>query len=169
MAKKLSNPEKTIAEILAKGEVVALLQGKMEFGDRALGFRSILADPRSPVMKDKINGMIKYRESYRPFAPATLFECAHHFFDVEKGYSCNYMEKVVQIKKKYQEKIPAVTHFDGSGRYAADRARAAVGGAFGGAIPKEEGGVSPTMLGQAGTCRSRGAGDASARCRRRLI
>lgn len=116
MAKKLSNPEKTIAEILAKGEVVALLQGKMEFGDRALGFRSILGDPRSPAMKDKINGMIKYRESYRPFAPATLFECAHHFFDVEKGYSCNYMEKVVQIKKKYQEKIPAVTHFDGSGR-----------------------------------------------------
>ena len=116
VGKKLSNPEKSIAEILAKGEVVALLQGRMEFGDRALGFRSILGDPRSSEMKDKINGMIKYRESYRPFAPATLFECSHKIFDVEKDYSCNYMEKVVQVRESYQPKLPAVTHFDGSGR-----------------------------------------------------
>ena len=116
VGKKLSNPEKSIAEILAKGEVVALLQGRMEFGDRALGFRSILGDPRSSEIKDKINGMIKYRESYRPFAPATLFECSHKIFDVEKDYSCNYMEKVVQVRESYQPKLPAVTHFDGSGR-----------------------------------------------------
>ena len=116
IGKKLSNPEKSIAEILAKGEVVALLQGRMEFGDRALGFRSILGDPRSPEMKDKINGMIKYRESYRPFAPATLFESANQIFNVEKNYSCDYMEKVVQVRGSHQLKIPAVTHFDGSGR-----------------------------------------------------
>ena len=67
-------------------------------------------------MKDKINGMIKYRESYRPFAPATLYEKAHEICEVDKGYLCNYMEKVVQIKKNFQPKIPAVTHFDGSGR-----------------------------------------------------
>ena len=116
VGEKLSNPAKTIAEILAKGEVVALLQGRMEFGDRALGFRSILADPRSAEMKDKINGMIKYRESFRPFAPATLFEKSHEVCDVERGYSCNYMEKVVQIRKENQLKLPAVTHSDGSGR-----------------------------------------------------
>lgn len=116
VGEKLSNPAKTIAEILAKGEVVALLQGRMEFGDRALGFRSILADPRSAEMKDKINGMIKYRESFRPFAPATLFEKSHEVCEVERGYSCNYMEKVVQIRKENQLKLPAVTHSDGSGR-----------------------------------------------------
>ena len=116
VGEKLSNPAKTIAEILAKGEVVALLQGRMEFGDRALGFRSILADPRSAEMKDKINGMIKYRESFRPFAPATLFEKSHEVCDVERGYSCIYMEKVVQIRKENQLKLPAVTHSDGSGR-----------------------------------------------------
>lgn len=116
VGEKLSNPAKTIAEILAKGEVVALLQGRMEFGDRALGFRSILADPRSAEMKDKINGMIKFRESFRPFAPATLFEKSHEVCDVERGYSCNYMEKVVQIRKENQLKLPAVTHSDGSGR-----------------------------------------------------
>lgn len=114
--KKLKCPEKTIAEILAKGEVVALFQGRMEFGDRALGFRSIIADPRSAEMKDKINGMIKYREFFRPFAPSTLFEKSHEVCDVERGYSCNYMEKVVQIRKENQVKLLAVTHSDGSGR-----------------------------------------------------
>ena len=67
-------------------------------------------------MKDKINGMIKYRESYRPFAPATLFENANEICEVKEGYSCDYMEKVVQIKKEYRDKLAAVTHFDGSGR-----------------------------------------------------
>ena len=87
ISEKLTNPEQKIAEILAKGEVVAVLQGRMEFGDRALGFRSILGDPRSHEMKDKINGMIKYRESYRPFAPATLFDQSHQIFEVKKGVS----------------------------------------------------------------------------------
>ena len=112
----LSEPHKRIAEILSKGEVVALFQGRMEFGDRALGFRSILGDPRSHEMKDKINGMIKYRESYRPFAPATLAEKVHEIFEVEQDFSCDYMEKVVKIKKEMQSGLPAVTHFDGSGR-----------------------------------------------------
>lgn len=115
-SEKLVNPEQRIAEILAKGEVVAVLQGRMEFGDRALGFRSILGDPRSHEMKDKINGMIKYRESYRPFAPATLFDSSHQIFEVNEGYLCNYMEKVVKVRQDFWDKIPAVTHFDGSGR-----------------------------------------------------
>lgn len=112
----LENPPQEIAKILNDGNVVGLFQGKMEFGDRALGNRSIIADPRVIDMKDKINGMIKYREGYRPFAPATLFEKANLYFDVDKNYDCHYMEKVVQIRKEYQGKLPAVTHFDGSGR-----------------------------------------------------
>ena len=116
VGEKLDKPAKKIAEILAKGKVVALLQGRMEFGDRALGFRSIIADPRNAKMKNKINGMIKYREAYRPFAPATLFEKSHEICDVEKGYLCNYMEKVVQVRKQNYSKLPAVTHFDGSAR-----------------------------------------------------
>ena len=81
-----------------------------------MGNRSILADPRNSKIKDKINGIIKYREKYRPFAPAVLIEEASKFFEVSKGFECNYMEKVVQIKKEFQEKLPAVTHVDGSGR-----------------------------------------------------
>jgi carbamoyltransferase len=113
---KLKNPEQEVAKILSRGEVVAVFQGGMEFGDRALGFRSILGDPRAVTMKDKINSMIKYRESYRPFAPATLAAKAHEIFEVDKGYQCNYMEKVVQVRNEWRKKLPAVTHFDGSGR-----------------------------------------------------
>lgn len=113
---KLDNPEKTVAEILSSGEVVGLHQGPMEFGDRALGFRSILGDPRDASMKDKINSMIKYRESYRPFAPATLIERASQIFDVPSDYSCPYMERVVMVRNEWKKKIPAVTHFDGSAR-----------------------------------------------------
>ena len=114
--KFLDNPQKFIAQLLSDGNVIALFQGRMEFGDRALGFRSIIADPRSHEMKDIINGMIKYRENYRPFAPATLADRVSEFFDVDQGYTCNFMEKVVQIRKSVQPQIPAVTHFDGSGR-----------------------------------------------------
>jgi carbamoyltransferase len=112
----LESPEKSVAEILSSGEVVALHQGRMEFGDRALGFRSILGDPRQANMKDKINSMIKYRESYRPFAPSTLTEKAKEIFDVPDNYLCPYMEKVVKVREEWKEKIPAVTHFDGSAR-----------------------------------------------------
>jgi carbamoyltransferase len=113
---KLENPERTIAELLSKGNVVALHQGRMEFGDRALGFRSILGDPRDAETKDTINSMIKYRESFRPFAPATPVEMASKIFDVDDGYRCEYMEKVVSVRSEWREKIPAVTHFDGSAR-----------------------------------------------------
>jgi carbamoyltransferase len=67
---KLTNPEQVVAKILSCGEVIAVFHGCMEFGYRALGFRPILGDLRAVSMKDKINSTIKYRESYRPFAPA---------------------------------------------------------------------------------------------------
>lgn len=114
--RKLANPARDTAELLAAGKVVAIMEGPAEFGDRALGHRSILGDPRSSVIKDRINSAIKYRESYRPFAPAVLAERVADIFDVAPGFSCSYMEKVVRIRDDWQARIPAVTHADGSGR-----------------------------------------------------
>lgn len=113
---KLDSPADIIAQIIADGSPIALFQGKMEFGDRALGHRSILGDPRSSQMKDHINSIIKYRENFRPFAPATLIEKAHEIFDVEMGAEFNYMERVVIVREEWRKRIPAVTHFNGSGR-----------------------------------------------------
>lgn len=114
--RKLQDPARETAEILAAGHVVAILEGAAEFGDRALGHRSILGDPRNPEMKDRINSAIKYRESYRPFAPATLADRATDIFEVEPDFTCPYMEKVVQIREPWRARLPAVTHSDGSGR-----------------------------------------------------
>lgn len=112
----LSHVAKEIAKILSDGKILGLFNGKMEFGERALGHRSIIADPRIKTIKDEINSIIKYRESYRPFAPAVLAEKVDIFFDVEKGFNSNYMEKVVFVKKEFREKLPAITHVDGSAR-----------------------------------------------------
>jgi carbamoyltransferase len=113
---KFENPERKIAEILSYNEIVSCFHGKMEFGERALGNRSILADPRNVEIKDKINSIIKYRENFRPFAPVVLFEKSSIYFDVPKNFECKHMEKVVQVKSEYQNKLGAVTHVDGSGR-----------------------------------------------------
>ncbi len=104
------------ADLLAGGEIVAMLNGAMEFGERALGNRSILADPRPAEMKDRINAMIKYREAYRPFAPVTLQDKAHEFFDVPPDYECDYMEKVCFVRPEHRAALPAITHVDGSAR-----------------------------------------------------
>ena len=77
-----------MAELLAAGHIVAHFDGRMEFGERALGNRSILADPQQPDAKDRINAVIKYREAYRPFAPVTLAGRAHEYFDVDPDYRC---------------------------------------------------------------------------------
>ena len=114
--KKLSNLSLDVASLIADGEIIALFNDRMEFGERALGNRSILADPRKKDMKNKVNSIIKYRESYRPFAPSVLFEKAHIYFDVPNEYECNFMEKVVQVREKYRKELPAITHIDGSGR-----------------------------------------------------
>ncbi|RZD44400.1 MAG: hypothetical protein CXT78_06685 [Thaumarchaeota archaeon] len=116
ICEKIDNPEQKIASLLESGHIVAVFNGKMEFGERALGNRSILGDPRKHDIKDKINSIIKYRESYRPFAPAVLSEKAHLIFDVPEGFDCNYMEKVMFVKNDFREKLPAITHVDGSGR-----------------------------------------------------
>tara|TARA_B100001540_G_scaffold316013_1_gene344756 strand:- start:1408 stop:3114 length:1707 start_codon:yes stop_codon:yes gene_type:complete len=112
----VENMDKKIAELIANGNVVAFSNGKMEFGERALGNRSILGDPRDKEIKNKINSIIKYRENYRPFAPAVLYEKAQKYFDVSENFECNYMEKVVPVKDKYRKELPGITHVDGSGR-----------------------------------------------------
>jgi carbamoyltransferase len=113
---KIEDIPKTVADILSRGEIIARFNGRMEFGERALGNRSILADPRAENIKDKINSIIKYREGYRPFAPVIIQEKVCNYFDVSETFTCHYMEKVVQIKKEFQKELPAVTHVDGSGR-----------------------------------------------------
>lgn len=110
----LDDPAKVGAELVAQGNIIGWFQGRLEFGDRALGNRSILADPRDATMKDKVNDTVKYREPFRPFAPSILLEHIDEYF--EDAVPAPFMEKVLPIRKEKHEVIPAVTHVDGSGR-----------------------------------------------------
>jgi carbamoyltransferase len=112
----LTNMEKEVATILAGQNVVAFFQGPMEFGERALGNRSILSDPRFTETKDLINSMIKFRESYRPFAPVCITEEANVYFDLGSSSEIPFMEKVVYARPGYVEKFKAVVHVDNSAR-----------------------------------------------------
>lgn len=105
---------KETAMHLASGEVVGWFQGRTEWGPRALGNRSILANPARPDMKDILNLKIKKRESFRPFAPSVLEEFVGEYFT--QTYPVPFMEKVYEIKLSMRDKIPAVTHADGTGR-----------------------------------------------------
>jgi carbamoyltransferase len=111
---KLKNVESHAAISISKGMVIGWFQGKIEFGDRALGNRSILADPRNKNMKTIVNEKIKYREKFRPFAPAVLEEEAYKYFDNLKN--SKYMEIALMVKKNKIDLIPAVTHIDGTAR-----------------------------------------------------
>ncbi|HAO03373.1 MAG: carbamoyltransferase [Chitinophagaceae bacterium] len=99
---------------LINGGVVGWMNGRAEFGPRALGARSIIADPRRKDAKEILNTKIKRRESFRPFAPSILKEFVHEYFEIDEPVP--FMEKVFPIKIEKQENIPAVTHVDGSGR-----------------------------------------------------
>ena len=107
----------TTAKLISEQNVVGWFQGKMEWGPRALGNRSILADPRMKEMKDILNEKIKHRESFRPFAPSILEEFTSDYFEFASGRFSEilpYMLLVARVKKP--DKIPAVTHVDGTGR-----------------------------------------------------
>jgi carbamoyltransferase len=104
---------RTVAAI-AEGKIVGWFQGRMEFGPRALGNRSILADPRRKDMKEILNSRIKYREPFRPFCPSILAERASEYFETD--YPSPFMVMAYKIKPKQRERIPAVTHGDGTGR-----------------------------------------------------
>ena len=134
VAKKLSPAEwaPAIAELIQAEKVIGLFQGRMEFGPRALGCRSIIGDARSPAMQSVMNLKIKYRESFRPFAPSCLEEKISEYFDIDRPSP--YMLLVADVKKErwventrksesindiinqVRSDIPAITHVDHSAR-----------------------------------------------------
>ena len=108
-----------VVDRLQQGKVVGWSQGRFEWGPRALGHRSILADPRNPDMKDIINTKIKFREPFRPFAPSALVERTEEFFDLTdagRHYPARFMLYVVDVREDKRKLIPAITHVDGTGR-----------------------------------------------------
>jgi len=102
------------AELIANARIVGWFQGRMEFGPRALGNRSIVCDPRNPDMKDIVNRRTKRRESFRPFAPSILVERASEVYEID-GPS-PYMLFAPRVRPPWRDRIPAVTHVDGTGR-----------------------------------------------------
>jgi carbamoyltransferase len=110
------------AAAIAAGQVVGWFQGRMEWGPRALGNRSILCDPRRADMKALLNAKIKRRESFRPFAPSVLEEAVSEWF--EENDAVPFMMQVFQIREEKRKLIPAVTHVDGSGRLQTVSSRA---------------------------------------------
>jgi carbamoyltransferase len=113
---KPDNIGKYIAERISKGHLIGWFQDRMEFTHRALGNRSILADPRKLEMQLKVNTAVKYRETFRPFAPAVLEESASKIFKIDKKTKVPFMEKAVLVRNSWRKKIPAVVHVDGTAR-----------------------------------------------------
>ncbi|HKW58024.1 MAG TPA: carbamoyltransferase C-terminal domain-containing protein [Candidatus Acidoferrum sp.] len=111
---KLGDAAATAAELLAKRKIVGWFQGRMEFGPRALGSRSILADPRDAEMNAKVNNAVKFREWWRPFAPSLKKEAAGEY--LESAADSPFMILTSQVRKEKRAVIPAVTHVDGSAR-----------------------------------------------------
>lgn len=116
---RFPNLEQTCAEaakLIKAGRVLGWYRGRMEFGPRALGHRSILADPGHPEMRDRINAMVKMREAFRPFAPAVSLEQVQEWFEVPKGLELPYMIMTSDVRPEHRAALPAVTHVNGSAR-----------------------------------------------------
>jgi carbamoyltransferase len=113
-ATRVADPAIAAAEMLANGKILGWFQGRMEFGPRALGSRSILADPRDPEMNSKVNNAVKFREWWRPFAPSMLAEVAGEY--LESATDSPFMVLTAQVKPEKRGVIPSVTHVDGSAR-----------------------------------------------------
>lgn len=117
--RRFRNLEETCEEAalqIAQGKVIGWFRGRMEFGPRALGNRSILADARNPEMRDRVNAMVKKRESFRPFAPAVSCEQAARIFDIPENMELPYMVVIVNVREKFRACFPAITHVDGTAR-----------------------------------------------------
>lgn len=115
-AEVVADPSARAAKDLVDGKIIGWFQGRMEFGQRALGNRSILLDPRRKDGKDIVNAAIKFREAFRPFAPAILADKVHEWFECPPGSKVPFMERVFQFRPEKRELVPAVVHSDGSGR-----------------------------------------------------
>jgi len=113
-ATRVSDPAVVAAEMLSHGKILGWVQGRMEFGPRALGSRSILADPRDPEMNAKVNNAVKFREWWRPFAPSLLSEVASEY--LESATDSPFMVLTAQVRAEKRNVIPSVTHVDGSAR-----------------------------------------------------
>ena len=110
-------PARDAADMIADGKIVAWFQGRMEFGPRALGNRSLLADPRRPDMRDILNRRVKHREDFRPFAPSVMAERADEWFEIgAHSTSHEFMLFACPVKAEQRDRIPAVVHHDGSAR-----------------------------------------------------
>lgn len=115
----LKDPAYLAAFLLKEGYIIGWFQGRAELGPRALGDRSILADPRKAEYKDIVNARIKFREEFRPFAPSVLREYTDDYFIGCNGPAADYMLLVAPVKEGKEKEIPAVTHVDGTGRVQA--------------------------------------------------
>jgi carbamoyltransferase len=113
---KLADDEiiSVVANAISNGKVVAWFEGRLEFGARALGHRSILADPTNGEMKSRINKIVKKREGFRPFAPIVKLENVSTYFEWDK--SVPYMNQIVGVKREFRNMLPAITHIDGTAR-----------------------------------------------------
>ena len=113
---KLADDEiiSVVANAISNGKVVAWFEGRLEFGARALGHRSILADPTNGEMKSRINKIVKKREGFRPFAPIVKKEDVSTYFEWDK--SVPYMNQIVGVKREFRDMLPAITHIDGTAR-----------------------------------------------------
>jgi len=114
--KKKDNISKFTASLLAQEKIVGWFQGRSEFGQRALGMRSILASPREAKMKDKINSAVKFREPYRPFAPVIPLDNLMEYFEIKESIHVPYMEKTLKFRVDKIKDVPAVVHQDMTGR-----------------------------------------------------
>ena len=112
--REVSDPAVVAAEAIAQGRIVGWYQGRMEYGARALGHRSILANPQIAEMKDRVNAVVKFREGFRPFAPSVTRDGADAYF--EKVYDTPFMTSTFTVRPAAREIIPAVTHADGTAR-----------------------------------------------------
>ena len=104
------------AKLIREGRVLGWYRGRMEFGPRALGHRSILADPGHKEMRDRINAMVKMREAFRPFAPAVSLEQVQDWFEVPRGFELPYMIMTADVRQQHRAALPAITHVNGSAR-----------------------------------------------------
>jgi carbamoyltransferase len=113
-AQLITDPERRAAAALHAGKIVGWFQGRMEFGPRALGNRSVLANPTLPDMKQALNARVKHREAFRPFAPSCVAECRRDYFEIE--VEAPFMLKVCYVLPEKRSLLPAITHVDGSAR-----------------------------------------------------